>query len=218
MLVIGIVAHSQKTGNRTEDSIQNSIIEEKLVELAIKGPRMQELQHQNKINEYQLKSAKNAWMNILSFSINYNDQSFAHGQTPANYVYPKYFFGLNIPLGTLFSRTSVKSAQENIEISKATQEELKRQIRADVLTKYKQYLAYGELIDIQTEMINDVQVASAQAEDKFRKGTISIDVYSAAQRAKNDEAAKLINLQLQQDLVKLEIERMIGTSLESVIK
>jgi hypothetical protein len=56
------------------------------------------------------------------------------------------------------------------------------------------------------------------SEENFRKGTITIEAYNSAQRNKNDESSRLINLQLEQDLVKLELERMIGQSLESVIR
>lgn len=194
-----------------------SRIEEQLVALALRGPEATRMEHQNKVYEYQLKSAKNSWMNFLTLSVNYNDQTLAQSQNPnAQYVYPKYFFGLNVPLGTFISSKQTKIAKESVEIGKASQEELRRKIRADVISKYRQYRSYSELMRLQGELLNDVQAALLQTEDKFRKGTISFDLYNAAQKMKNDEVSRLINLQLEQDLIKIEIERMIGTSLESV--
>ncbi|MEJ7914430.1 MAG: TolC family protein [Chitinophagaceae bacterium] len=198
----------------TTDS--TSVIEEKLVALALKGPLFQGSVHQNKINEYQLEGAKKAWLNLLTISTNYNDQSFVKN-TFTGVAYPKYFFGLTIPLGTFLSRTEINAAREGVEISKNNQEQLRRDIRADIISKYKQYIAYGELIRFQSELMNDVQAALIQSEDNFRKGTITIEQYNSAQRSNNDEKGKLINLQLQQDLLKLDIEKMIGMRLESVI-
>lgn len=195
----------------------STLIEEKLVELAMKGPSVQAAFHQNKIDELQLKAAKNNWVNLLTFSTNYNDLSFKNNPTGQN-VYPKYFVGVTVPLGTLLSRTAVKAAVESIEITKSRQEALRRDIRAEVIGKYRQYKAFGELISLQSALLNDVQALLLQSEDKFSKGTITMEAYNNSQRIKNDESTKLINLQLQQDLVKLDIERMIGTSLESVIK
>jgi outer membrane protein TolC len=209
-------ANAQKSSSLSARPDTTSAIEERLVALALNGPTSKKQEHQNKINEYQLKSAQNAWLNILSFSINYNDQNFAKN-TNAAYVYPKYFFGITIPLGTIFSKTQVKSAREGIEMGKQDQEILKRDIREQVLTKYKQYKAYGELIAIQNEMVNDVQAELAQTEEKFRKGTVTIDAYNLAQKGHNTERAALINLKLQQDIKKLEIENMIGVKLESVL-
>jgi outer membrane protein TolC len=194
-------------------------VEEKLVELALNGPLVKAADHQNRVNELQLQRAKNVWMNLLAVSLQYNDQSFNKpGTVPGQYIYPKYFFGLNIPLGTILSRTDVKSARESIEISRNNQEQLKRTIRAEVLSLYRQYQAQGELINLQNELISDMNVELGQVEEKFGKGTITIEVYNAAQKAKNDETGKLINLRLQQELIKLEIEKMIGTSLESVTR
>jgi outer membrane protein TolC len=193
-----------------------SVIEERLVALALQGPEAKNLEHQNKINEYTLKNAQNQWMNLLAVSLNYNDQSFSKTPT-TTYVYPKYFFGLTIPLGTVLSRTQVKSAKESIEMGKNNQEILKRNTREEVLTKYREYRAYSQLIAIQSELVNDVQAELAQTEEKFRKGTVTIDTYNAAQKGNSSEMATLINLKLQQEIKKLEIERIIGVKLETVI-
>jgi len=198
--------------NRSDTS---TVIEEKLVALALQGPQAKILDHQNKINEYQLKAAQTQMLNLLAFSINYNEQSFKP-QTPTSFVYPKYNLGVTIPVGTLFSRTATKSARESIEIGKNNKELLKRSIREDVITRYRQYKAIQELIALQSEMLNDVQTELVQAEEKFRKGTITIDAYNAAQKGYNGERAALINLRLEQDIKKLEIERFIGVKLETV--
>ncbi|MBA2746244.1 MAG: TolC family protein [Flavisolibacter sp.] len=194
-----------------------SAVEAKLVELALKGPAVQEAIHRNKINEYQVKAAKMNWVNMLTISTNYNDQSFVNNSN-ANIVYPKYFFGFTVPLGTLLSKTQVRAAEEQVKISVNSEEQLRRNIKAEVVGKYKQYRAIGQIIVIQRELMDDVQAALITSEENFRKGTITVEAYNSAQRSKNEEASRLINLQLEQDLIKLDIERMIGTSLESVIK
>lgn len=210
------IASAQKSPILSLSSDTSTAIEEKLVALAMQGPEAKNLEHQNKINEYTLRNAQNQWMNLLAVSLNYNDQTFAK-PTTASYVYPKYFFGLTIPLGTILSKTQVKSAKESIEIGKNNQEVLKRNIREEVLTKYKQYKAYGDLITIQSQLVNDVQAELLQTEEKFRKGTVAIDIYNNAQKSNNSEMATLINLKLQQDIKKLEIEKMIGVKLETVL-
>src|SRR4029079_3017538 len=96
-----------------KDSLK--IIEDKLVELALKGPMYEASKHQNKINELQLKKVKNSWLNFLTISANYNDQTFKDQAPGSTYVYPKFYYGINIPLGIVFSSGSeVKSAKEAI--------------------------------------------------------------------------------------------------------
>jgi outer membrane protein TolC len=195
----------------------SSAIEERLVQLAWQGPEVQKMAHQIKIDEYQLRAAQNVWMNLLAFNINYNEFTFNNTQT-STYVYPRYNLGITIPLGTIFSRTAVKSAKDNIEIGKDNTELIKRTLREQVLTAYKQYLAYGQLIAIQSALVNDVQTQAAQVEEKFRSGSVSLDLYTNAQKNNNVEKAALVNLKLQQDIKKLELEKLIGVKLDSVLK
>ncbi|MGZ3973685.1 MAG: TolC family protein [Flavisolibacter sp.] len=208
---------SAQTSAYRSTSDTSSMIEEKLVQLAYQGPELEKMAHQIKIDEYQLRAAQNSWMNLLAFNINYNEFTFSQSAaTP--YIYPRYNLGITIPLGTLLSRTAVKSAKENVEIGKDNTEELKRDLRLRVLTAYKQYMTYGQLIAIQTELVNDVKTLLAQIEEKFRTGTTSIDVYNSVQKNNNLETVALINLKLQQDLKKLELEKLIGVKLETVLK
>ena len=195
-----------------------SAIEERLVQLAWQGPEVERVAHQSKIDEYELKAAQNMWMNLMAFNINYNEFTFSKNTPVTTYVYPRYNLGITIPLGTLFSRTSIRSAKENVDIGKNNMELIKRTLRQEVLTAYKQYLAFGQLIAIQSELVNDVKTQLAQIEEKFRSGTSSIDAYNNAQKNNNLEAAALVNLKLQQDLKKLELEKLIGVRLESVLK
>ena len=210
--------NAQATTGTTKKDTSLTAIEARLVELALNGPTLKEAVHRNKINEYMVKAAKNTWVNMFTISVNYNDQSFAKNTGTNTYVYPKYYFGFTLPLGTLLSKTQVRAAEEQVKISISNEEQLKRNIRAEVLGKYKQYRAVGQLITIQRELMDDVQAALITSEENFRKGTITIEAYNAAQRNKNEESSRLINLQLEQDLVKIELERMIGQSLESVIR
>jgi len=201
-------------------SLPDSVIEQRLVDLAFKGPEVQRVVHENKANEYQLKSARNSWMNFLTVSANYNEFTFERSTIPQTYVYPKYLFGLNIPLGTIISSKQAKIAKERVEISTLSEEETKRRVKANVLSKYKQYKAQGEIIKMETAYLNDLQVPLTQVDEKFKKNdpNVTFEDYNKALRNRNDQQAKLINLRLEQDLTRLELEQIIGTSLETVLK
>lgn len=212
--LLSINSFSQRTNANSRDSL----IEERMVELAMNGPAVKRAEHQSKLEELQLKRAKDTWLNLLTLSGNYNDQTFAKNNNPAGYVYPKFFFGVTIPLGTVFSRTNIKAANEGIEIGKLNREELRRSIRAEVIAKYRQYKSQTEVVAIQNELLTDVETQLEEAEEKFKAGKITLEAYNVAQKGRNDERVRLINLKLQQDLYRLELEKMIGVSLDTVIK
>jgi outer membrane protein TolC len=199
----------------------NAVIEKRLVQLALTQPSYDEAQDQITIADRQLKKAKSSWLNLLSLSTNYNDQTFAPKSTAttgAQYVYPKYFFGINIPLGLIFlSGTEIKIAKANVKINEDRQEELARTIKADVLAKYYQYKAYTQLLELQTQAIDDEQAVFLQTEQKFKDGSVTIDLYNAASKNYNNELVKKIDLQLQQSITKLDIEKMIGIRLEDAL-
>jgi outer membrane protein TolC len=133
-------------------------------------------------------------------------------------VYPKYFFGITIPLGIIFSQgNTVKSAREAVKLGKDNQEITARTIRANVLGKYVTYKHYTLLIEMESEIVNDVQANYSQAEENFRKGAITVDSYILVQREKNDEMTKVMNLQLQQEMTRIDLERMIGVPLYQVL-
>lgn len=199
-----------------EDTTGEYAIEEQLVKLALQGPDFQTAVLQGKVTELQLKAARNSWLNLLTVSANYNDLTFSPATQTV--LFPRYFFGVTVPLGLIFSRTEVKSAKEAVNINKLTQEDRRRTLRANVLTKYRQYKAFGRLISLENQGLLDVEAAVLRSEESFRKGTINIEAYNTSQRTRSDALTRIINLRLQQDIVKLEIERLIGVPLETVTR
>jgi outer membrane protein TolC len=210
---------NQSVNTKTYSELSDTAVENRLVELALNGPEYRAATHQNKITELELKRAKSTWLNLLSLSTNYNDQSFSKQAAQTTLVYPKYFFGITIPLGVIFSQGSqVKAAREAVALGAENQEELSRKLKADILGKYKQYKLYTTLLEMQSELINDVLANATQAEESFKKGTITVELYIATQRTRNEEMAKNLNLKLQQDLLRLDIEKMIGVPLDQVLR
>ncbi len=199
----------------------DSVIEERLVALALRAPQFDASGHQIQIANYKVSSAKKSWFNLLTLSANLNDQTFAAQPTTVGatqYVYPKYFFGLVIPIGTIVSKGSeIKAAKEEVKVAEANREALERTARAEVLSKYLEYKNYRALVVLQSQVVDDIHAAYMQAEKKFNDGSIAIETYNDASRGYSAEMTKLLNLQLQQDLTRLDLERIIGVRLETVI-
>ncbi len=67
--------------------------------------------------------AKRSWLNLLSLSVQLNDQDFKNQQNVLGrvaYVYPKYYFGVTIPVGLFFTMgADIKKERENVAIRAA---------------------------------------------------------------------------------------------------
>ena len=124
------------------NEVDDTAIESRLVELALGQPNYSQTLYQQKILEYQLKKQRTAWLNLLTLSTTYNDQTFAKSSTNPTYVYPKFYIGVTIPLGLIASAgTDLKMTKQSELISKDQQAELAKSIKASVLSNYKQYKA-----------------------------------------------------------------------------
>ncbi len=152
--------------------------------------------------------------------MNYNDQTFAgKTNTQTAYVYPKYFFGVTVPLGLIFSGgTDYKITKQSGIIAHDQELELQQTIKANVLSDYKQYRTYEKLMALQNQANDDAQAYFLQVQQKFSDGTATLEAYNDASAKYNDGVVKTINLQLQQDLIKVDLERLIGRRLEDVFK
>ena len=212
---IPVFRNGRPTGSLNPDSL----IQERLVQLALAGPIYSVSSHQVKFAEYNLIRVKRTWLNLLSVSADYNDQTFAKANPTVGYVYPKYFFGITIPIGLFFTMgPDIKKERENVAIAHDNQDELARSIRAEVLSKFAQYKAYAGLVSIQSNLVDDEEALRKQVEKKFQDGALTIEQYNDANKIYGEDLTKKLNLQLQQDLIKIDIEKYIGVNLETVLK
>jgi outer membrane protein TolC len=198
----------------------DSVIQSRLVILALQGPRYAAATHQVNVATQQMNIAKRSWLNLLAISANFNEFDLpGHSQQSNQYVYPKYLLGVTIPIGLFFEMgPQTRAARESVSVYRSNQEDLARTIRMQVLSQYTTYRNYSALIGLENTILVDQQSALNQMEKKFQDGTATIEQYNIANKAYTDERVKMLNLQLSQDLVRLDIERMTGVSLDSVIK
>ncbi|MGZ5287144.1 MAG: TolC family protein, partial [Flavisolibacter sp.] len=170
---------------------------------------------------YQLRKARSSWLNLLSISGTFNEQTFAKDDPsgPTTYVFPRYNFGVSVPLGIIFSKgLDIKSAKAGVELSKNNQTQLVRNIKADILSKYRQYRNLEARILAQSLVVDDEEAIYLQMKEKFKNGQTSFELHNVASKSYNNEIEKKMNLEMQKDLLEFEIERIIGVELESIIR
>jgi len=200
--------------------IKDTGVEEKLVTLALQNVAYDAATRQVTIAQLNVRKEKNSWFDLLVLNAQFNDQSFKHTSTVGNvaYVYPKYFYGVAIPIGTILSKGGqVKAAKEQVKMAEDAQIEAALKIRTDVLTKYKSWRVANSLVLMERQVADDIHAAFLQTEKRFNDGSVTIEVYSESSRNYSMEMTKLLNAQLDADVKKLQIEEVIGVRLESVI-
>ena len=206
-------------------AVRPADIREKLVRLALQNPDYEVADRQLTIAGYQVKKAKGGWLSVLAVQANLNEFAFKKSITvngitynPSVY-YPKYNIGANIPF-SLFSdkKNDIKIARENVSIAEAEKNQRFREIKAEVLTKYEDYLLYQQKLDLQTQITQDTKTAYLASEKDFKEGAIKQDEYNKSYRGYIDEKIRQAEYLRDFNVVKLQLEKMIGVSMDDVIK
>lgn len=198
-------------------------IRERLVQLAMQNPTYEMVDHAANAAEYQIRIAKGNWLNIIQASGNINEFTVNQitgtgGEAVQNIYFPKYNFGITIPMD-IFSRqkNTVKIAKENYLIAEAQKNDRFRQIRADVLTKYEDYLLDKQMLDFQSQVAQDQYTLYKRAEKDFQDGIIKLEEFEKSYKGWVEEQTKKLLYQRNLNVIKLDLERIIGVKLEDVL-
>jgi outer membrane protein TolC len=206
----------------SKDTVKIMDIREKLVQLAMQNPSFEIADRQLNKSVYELRKAKSAWLSPVSGQINVNEVSInqpiggpvVQGAT----LYPRWNVGLMIPLDFFAARKNeIKIARENLLISEAEKNHRYRQIRAEVLTAYEDYLMYKEMLDIQSRITQDQQTTLKTREKDYEDGLINGEEYNKYYATYSGEKIKLAEAVRNLNAAKIALEAMIGVPLEKAL-
>ncbi len=185
LLIISQFVQAQSAGTAGKystyrtDSARLPDIRERLVQLALQNPQYEMADHAAIAAGYQTRIARSAYLGLFVAQGNINEYTINPPSTSSTgttypYYYPKYNFGVSIPFD-IFSRTTntVKIAKENEYITSAAKNEKFREIKADVLTKYENYLLAKQLVEFQGKLTQGEYATYKRAESDFAENLLS---------------------------------------------
>ncbi len=194
---------------------------EKLVQLAWGNhPANDEVKKSVALAKYDLKIGKIDWLDAFQVSANLNEFNIDPSSDIANrsLFFPRYNFSLALPLGQLFTDPMVtKKNHIKVEIAESRVNNVKIQLRKEVLSAYNNYLMFEEIYKIQSIALEDSEMNHSIIEESFKQGEETYDKYSASNTQINQK--KISKIQASNDLqnAKLQLEALIGIPLEDVI-
>ncbi len=225
LMLISETSYAQTPPNKylfRTDSTRLPDIRERLVQLALQNPSYEMVDHASLAAGYQIKIAKSAYLGLFNAQGNINEFTLNKGASSYNGVkypvlYPRYNFSLNVPFD-VFSRVknNTKIAKENFYISEAAKNEKFREIKADILTKYENYLLAKQLVEFQGKLTQGQYSSLKRAESDFAENLIKLDDLEKAQQSYITEQIRSLTLQKDLNITKLEIEKVIGLKIEDV--
>ncbi|HVM89341.1 MAG TPA: TolC family protein [Puia sp.] len=214
--------YNATSGYNLTDTSRNFNIKERLVQLALNNPNYEVNDRLTNVAEYQLRLAKGGWLAAISAQGNLNEFTIEQftGSSSSNQVfYPRYNFGITLPFD-IISRNSnnVRIARENYLIAQANKNSKFREIKADVLTKYEDYLLAKQKLELQLEISQDAYNNYQVAVESFRTGSIKVDDLNKSYRIWVTEQVTKLELQRNLNVSKIDLEKIIGVKLDDVLK
>ena len=195
-------------------------IAEELANIALQNPEIKSFEASSTAAEYTWKASKYQLLNSITVAGNLNEYSINKtnnnlGVNGTNLLYPRYNFGIRVPIGELFSSPRITKAnyyklQSEEEIVKLT----RNRIRKDVIILFQNYATTQKLIALQQEVLQDESVAFTKAEERFKNGETSLESYTLTSKAYNNEQVKLVNLTKDLKVYQASLEELLGMPLE----
>jgi outer membrane protein TolC len=202
-------------------------IRERLVQLAMQNPNYEVADRKVAIAGYQVSKAKGSWLSAVAVQGNVNEFTLQGSKTNPNTgvttnpgaLYPKYNIGATIPLD-MFSnkKNDIKIAKENLSIAQAEKNQRFREIKAEVLTKYEDYLLAQQKLEFQSQVTQDARTSYLAAEKDFQEGAIKQEDYNKSYRGYTEEKMRQAEFLRNYNVVKLDLEKMIGISMDELLK
>lgn len=227
LLLMGMMAafsqNNPPTTYRPNVRSSETDIRERLVALALQNPNYEIADRNVNVAEAQLRKAKGAWLNVFFAQGNLNELSLkqeSNNNTGLNgqVFYPRYNFGINLPFDFFSAKSNdVKVARETLLIAEAEKNDRYRRIRREVLSKYEDYLMHKEKLELQTRMTQAEYTRYKLAEKDFEDNLITAEVFNKAEATYFEQQIRKSELQRNLNVVKLEMEEMIGVSFDELV-
>lgn len=191
-------------------------IKNRLVRLALQNPAFTADDAAIEIAVLNRKKANSSWLSSISLGGNINE--FVVNNTPAANFYPKYNFGVLVPLD-IYSRNKNerKVGDQNIIIAQAAKDQRTNEIKAETLIRYENFKEQRELVNLEKVSVDNNYSDYLAAQDSYADGTITVDILNKIYQGYVLEQFKLVTLRKQLNVSVIQLEEIIGTSLSKAI-
>lgn len=212
------------TNTARRDSLSSDAIAKGLAQIAMENnPANKADEAIVKAAEYSYKAQKFSWLDNFRASGNLNeftlDKTIGNDPYPGRAFWPRYNFGVTIPFGIFVNQPAQTKAQwHRYQAEIENQKTAKQNLGLQTMTAYYNYVQSQRLNELQEEAVQDASFAFTKTEEKFSKGEVALDVYTATSRRYNAERAAKVSLERDLMVAKAQLEILLGMPLEAALQ
>lgn len=223
ILLIYKTGFGQATASQTTivPELSNKVTLQRLIDSAVKNyPRIRYFQNRVNVASTNISKTKASWLDALTVSYVYQP-----GIATVNPVNPTstYFKGLQagifLNVGTLVAKPwLIKQAKQEMMVTQSEQEEYIITLSAEVKRRFYMYIQRIGELKLQIRASEDAEAQLKDVKFKFEKGEESFDSYSKVLIQLTEHQQTKVQAEANVFLAKADVEELIGTELENIIK
>jgi outer membrane protein TolC len=215
-----------------------SSFEEYLVQLALtSSPELEGSKYEIETRKQEISMAKKDWTKNIQAGLNFNDVSFPYfvrynlgiktiggkdiDTTRFSRIatYPLWQIGAGINFGDLIQRKNkIKFAENRKKMSEADANLKRQKLRAEVLTRYQEYLATLEILKVRLESQDAADANKVQMAALFKANKASFTDYNEANKTFADARESTIKGEFEIKLKKIALEELVNMKWENLEK
>lgn len=197
-------------------------ISDKLVDLVTnKSLYVKSFDKQVEARKYEWQRSKTFWTNSLNASFNLNEGNVVSrndSSVSGNLFFPRYNFGLTLPMGLFFSRPKeTKRAKAEYDEMLIQRDITKQQLRQNIKNSYQVYITNKYLLALQDAVMQDESLLLSQTQAKFENNQTSLENFINSTKRYNGELVRKLTLLRDLNNSKTILENYIGMPLEDAL-
>jgi outer membrane protein TolC len=191
-------------------------VKAQLILLALNNPAAEAADANVRIAEIARRKANSSFLSTVNLGGNVNE--FVVNNSPAASFFPKYNFGLTVPLD-LFAKNKAEkmTATETITINRLQKQLIGEALKSKVLIQYEVYKERKQLLELQRIVLDDDLAAYEKAQKDYKDDIITIEDVNKVYRELIASRGNLASKEKDLNIAVIEIEETIGVPLNTVL-
>jgi outer membrane protein TolC len=212
--------------------------EDYLVQLALNSsPELEGSKYEIESHKQEIALAKKDWTKNMQAGVNLNDVSLPYfvkynlgiDKIGKDFIdtsrfariatFPLWQIGLSVNFGDLIQRKhKIKFAESKKKMSESDANLKRQKLKAEVLTRYQEYLATLEILKVRLESQDAADANKVQLAALFKANKATFTDYNEANKTFADARESTIKGEFEIKLKKIALEELVNTKWENLEK
>lgn len=217
LLFCNLVNGQDNKVNAALEHRQDSLTKSLLIRYAMDNPSLRAASARVETAEYNLKSAKNTWLDAIAITGNINE--FVVNDNPNANFFPKYNLGITLPFSIFGKQSNLKkAAAAQVDMNVALRQDEERRVVKEVLIRYATYQEKKDVYELQKRISSELDGAYRKIKEDYADGVVTdLDDVNKAFQAYINQQIEERSAKRDYEVSIIDLEQVTGVPMETVL-